>query len=220
MESITVIVASYRYGHLAGHCIETLLSQTQRPDKILFVDDAAGDCKHLPEIYPEVEFVLREKNLGTVANFNDMLTRVTTDRYMLIGADNWLRSDTIERVMNEDADIVNYDIVVTGTGLDVFAKVRVPKHDLKKNVLVKTSIGEPLNPDFYWSRKSGHHGSMVYRTWLWKKFNFKPHAPGAKYSEEDKVMFINAQKINATIAHIPQGLLYYRTHKENFNKYS
>lgn len=217
--SITVIVASYRYGHLAGHCIETLLSQTRAPDKILFVDDAAGDCEHLPKIYPEVEFVLRKDNLGTVANFNDMLERVTTDRYMFIGADNWLRSDAIERIMNENADIITYDIIVTGTELNVFSKIRVPKHDHKKNVLVKTAIGAPLNPDFYWSRKVGHHGSMAYKTSIGKQFGFA-RRPHIKYTEEDKVMFENAQKLNATVAHIPEGLLYYRTHKENFNKYS
>lgn len=219
METITVVVASYHYGHLAGHCIETLLSQSRKPDKILFVDDAAGDCKHLPKIYPSVNFTLRDQNLGVVENFNDMLRRVDTDRYMFLGADNWLRSDAIERIMNEDADIVTYDIIVTGTELKTFYDVRVPKHDHKKNILVRTSLGEPLNPDYYWNRSVGHHGSMVYRSWLGKRFGFKSHQPGAKYTEEDKVMFMNAQKVNATIAHIPQGLLYYRTHKENFNKY-
>ncbi len=217
--SITVIVASYKYGHLAGHCIETLLSQTRKPDRILFVDDAAGDCEHLPKIYSEIEFILRKDNLGTVANFNDMLQRVETERYMFIGADNWLRSDAIERIMNEDADIVNYDIIVTGTELQTFSKIRVPTHDHKKNVLVKTSIGEPLNPDFYWSRKTGHHGSMVYKTELSKQFGFQKRQ-GIKYTEEDKVLYENAKKLNATVAHIPEGLLYYRTHKENFNKYS
>ena len=33
---ITVVVASYRYGHLAAHCIESLLSQTRPPDHIIF----------------------------------------------------------------------------------------------------------------------------------------------------------------------------------------
>ena len=219
MESITIIIASYHYGHLAGHCIETVLSQTKKPDKVLFVDDAAGDCENLPKIYPEIEFILRKENLGTVANFNDMLQRVKTDRYMFIGADNWLRGDAIERIMNEDADVINYDIVVTGTQLKTFYDVRVPRHDHKKNILARTSLGAPLNPDYYWDRKNGHHGSMVYRTQLGKKFGFKSHQPNSRYTEEDKIMYLNAQKELASFAHIPQGLLYYRTHKENFNKY-
>ena len=42
---LTVIVASYRYGHLAAHCIESLLSQTKAPDKILFVKLATSFLK-------------------------------------------------------------------------------------------------------------------------------------------------------------------------------
>jgi GT2 family glycosyltransferase len=115
---LTIVIASYRYGHLAAHCIESLLSQTKPPDKILFVDDGVGDCSHLPAMYPEVEYVLREKNLGVVDNFQDMLMRVQTEYTMFLGADNWLRSDTVEQLLEHnhlrDADIVTYEIMVTG----------------------------------------------------------------------------------------------------------
>ena len=111
---ITVIIASYRYGHLASHCIESVLAQSKAADRIMFVDDGAGDCAHLPAIYPQIEFILRGKNLGTVANFSDMLNRVTTNKCMFIGADNWMRADTIELLSKETADIVTYDIIVTG----------------------------------------------------------------------------------------------------------
>ena len=93
---ITVIIASYRYGHLAAHCIESLLSKTLSPSKILFVDDGGMDCKHLPGLYTDIEYTMRPKNLGTVHNFQDMLSRVETEYVLFIGADNWLRSDSIE----------------------------------------------------------------------------------------------------------------------------
>ena len=44
MSTITVVIASYQYGHLAAHCIESVLCQSRKPDKILFVDDGVGDC--------------------------------------------------------------------------------------------------------------------------------------------------------------------------------
>ena len=93
---LTIVVASYKYGHLAAHCIESILSQSVPASKILFVDDGAGDCTHLPSLYPEVEYTLRESNMGTAANFQDMLMKVDTEYTMFIGADNWLRSDTVE----------------------------------------------------------------------------------------------------------------------------
>ena len=111
---ITVIIASYRYGHLAAHCIESLLSQTILPSRILFVDDGGLDCSHLPSLYPDIEYIFRQKNLGVVDNFHNMLSKVNTEYVLFIGADNWLRSDAIELLSNASTDIVTYDIVVTG----------------------------------------------------------------------------------------------------------
>jgi len=47
----SVVIASYKYGHLASHCIESVLAQTKPFDKIYFVDDGAGDCGHLRYLY-------------------------------------------------------------------------------------------------------------------------------------------------------------------------
>jgi len=114
MNMITVIIASYRYGHLAAHCIESLLSQSTLPSRILFVDDGGLDCTHLPNLYPDVEYIFRPINLGVVDNFQDMLSKVDTEYVLFIGADNWLRSDAITLLSNASTDIVTYDIVVTG----------------------------------------------------------------------------------------------------------
>ena len=97
---ITVVIASYKYGHLAAHCIESLLSQTKAPARILFVDDGAHDCGHLPNLYPDIEYILRPRNLGTVDNFHDVLMKINTEYVLFIGADNWLRSDAIELLSN------------------------------------------------------------------------------------------------------------------------
>ena len=114
LNMITVVIASYRYGHLAAHCIESLLSQTIPPSRILFVDDGGLDCNHLLSLYPIIEYILRHKNLGVIDNFQDILSQIKTEYVLFIGADNWLRSDAIELLSNASADIVTYDIVVTG----------------------------------------------------------------------------------------------------------
>jgi glycosyltransferase involved in cell wall biosynthesis len=151
---ITVVIASYRYGHLAAHCIESLLSQSCMPERILFVDDGAHDCNHLPILYPDIEYVLRQHNLGTVANFQDMLSRIETEYVLFIGADNWLRSDSIELLTaHAGADIVTYDIVVTG--------------ELKAEITLRVPGQTQLHQgDLYWDRQGLHHGSMMYRTTL------------------------------------------------------
>lgn len=203
---ITVVISSFHYGHLASHCIESLLSQTKKPEKILFVDDAAGDCGHLPKLYPEVEYVFREKNLGTVDNFHDMLMRVKSEYVMFVGADNWLRSDTIELLSQAKSDIVTYDIVVTGELKDEITK-RHP-HEIAKH-----------QGDWYWQRKGVHHGSMLYRTKLGQKVGYKKMRQDVEQTEEDWNLWNQMIKNGASVSYLSQALLYYRRHRENFLKY-
>lgn len=201
--TITVVICSYKYGFLAGHAIDSVLSQTRKPDKILFVDDGIGDCKHLPAIYPEVEYVLREKNLGTVDNFQDMLNRVTTDYVMFLGADNWLRPDTLEILEKEESDIIVYDIMVTG--------------DSRNSWSQKYLSGKGYTEGhIYWDRSGGHHGSMLYNVQKAKDSGGYCSGYGLK-TLEDQELYNRMLQAGATRTHVPKGLLYYRRHRENYN---
>ncbi|MFT4195064.1 glycosyltransferase family 2 protein [Ottowia sp.] len=204
---ITLAIASYRYGHLAAHCIESILSQTVTPARVIFVDDGAGDCAHLPRIYPSIDFILREKNLGIPENFQDILDRIDTEYAMFLGADNWLRSDAIELLSGKTTDIVTYDIMVTGSLRDEIVR-RHPAEITR------------LQGDFYWSRKGGHHGSMMYRTSLAKRFGYAKRIEASPYPEEDWNLWNRMRADGATVTHIEQALLYYRRHHENFLKYA
>lgn len=203
---ITVVIASYRYGHLAAHCIESLLSQTTPPTRILFVDDGGLDCNHLPDLYPEIEYILRHQNLGVVDNFQDILSQINTKYVLFIGADNWLRSDAIELLSNASADIVTYDIVVTG--------------ELKEEILVRVP-GETLSyqGDLYWDRQEQHHGSMMYRTAFGQKIGYKKRYEDGAHPQEDWNLWDKMIEKGATVASLKEGLLFYRRHRENFLKY-
>jgi len=204
---ITVVIASYRYGHLAAHCIESLLSQTTLPTRILFVDDGGLDCNHLPSLYPHIEYVLRDQNLGVVDNFQDMLSRVNTEYVLFIGADNWLRSDAIELLSKTSADIVTYDVIVTG--------------ELKEDILMRLPIQAfPYQGDLYWNRQEQHHGSMMYRTALGQKIGYKKRFEDGTHPQEDWNLWDKMLQQGATVASLKEGLLFYRRHRENFLKYS
>jgi len=207
LNMITVVIASYRYGHLAAHCIESLLSQTISPARILFVDDGGFDCNHLPALYPDIEYVLRDENLGVVDNFQDMLFRVNTEYVLFIGADNWLRSDAIEMLSNASADIVTYDVIVTG--------------ELKKDILMRIPIQAlPHQGDLYWNRQEQHHRSMMYRTALGQKIGYKKRYEDGAHPQEDWNLWDKMLEQGASVASIKEGLLFYRRHRENFLKYS
>lgn len=197
----SIVIASYRYGHLASQAIESVLGQSQPFDSIWFVDDGVGDCKHLPQIYPEVNYVFREKNLGTVANFQDMLMRVRTARCMFLGADNWLREDTLAQLSKSNADIVTYDIMVVGE---------------KKNEILQRHPDEVNKKEgsWYWDRSGGHHGSMLYNTKIAQKCGYSS-PPGRTL--EDQVLYNKMLAHGAVREHIALPLLYYRRHRENYN---
>lgn len=208
-----IVISSFKYGHLAAHCIESVLCQTKKFDKIWFVDDGAGDCQHLVSLYDGrgINFILREENLGIVANFSDMLMKkVDTDYVMFLGADNWLRPDALElmsyQMEKPVPDILTYDIIVTG-------ELRHEIHNSYSTWMHKHE------GDYYWSRRMQHHGSMLYNVRMAKKVGGYAHNKTSGRTDEDLNLWDKLNKEGAVIKHFAQGLLYYRRHKENFNKY-
>jgi glycosyltransferase involved in cell wall biosynthesis len=206
---LTVVIASAGYGHLAAHCIESVLCQTRPADKILFVDDAFGDCAALQDKY-SLEWIFRPNNLGVTDNFQEVLMhRVHTEYVIFVGADNWLRPDTLElvteKIKETSADIITYDTVITGTD--------------RRNIVNNNPECRPYQGDFYWSRENDYHGSMAYRVDLAKRLGGYVEARQWSLPAEDLGLWTRLKAGGAQVAHIPQGLLYYRRHKHNFYKY-
>lgn len=202
---ISVVITSYKYGHLAAHCIESVLSQSKIPSTIFFVDDGAKDCGHLPSLYPELNYIFRKENLGIVNNFQNILEKINTEYVMFLGADNWLRSDAIELLSEKRTDIITYDIVVTG--------------ELKDEINERAPLqAKRYQGDLYWSRCGLHHGSVMYKTCLAKQIGFSNN--NAIHPQEDWNLWDQMIKRGASVSSINEGLLYYRRHRENFLKYT
>lgn len=209
-----IVISSYKYGHLAAHAIESVLAQTKPFDEIWFVDDGAGDCKHLDYLYKHrVNLVLRKENLGIVDNFNDMLNRVNTDFVLILGADNWLRSDAlfqIDKEMQKNSHlsplVCVYDIMVTGELRD---EIHRPYHH---QMFAKDG-------DWYWNRQGFHHGSMLYHVAIAKELGGYAHNKTSSRTDEDENLWGKFRNAGHNYIHVNLPLLYYRRHKENFNKY-
>lgn len=198
---------SYKYGHVASQAIESVLAQTKKFDVVRFFDDGAGDCKHLKKFYPEVEFILRPKNLGIVDNFNDALKRTKTDRVLFLGADNWLRRDALEKLSEYQTDIITYDMYLFGTIAEDFFNTFQPVDREEKD-------GQLI---WHMPQQSTYHGSSLYDVKLAKKVGGYEASGGVK-SEEDNVLFKKMIAGGATTTYLPEPLLYYRRHVANFQK--
>jgi glycosyltransferase involved in cell wall biosynthesis len=214
MKTYGIVISSYKYGHLAAHAVESVLSQSpDQFDKIWFVDDGAGDCQHIKDLYGDrLNFVQHQTNKGIVDNFNDMLNRVDTDYVMFLGADNWLRSDALflirSRVFSNEPqpDIIVYDIMVTGElKLEIY---RIYHHQMSN-----------FQGDFFWKRDGQHHGSMMYNVKMAKSVGGYAHNRTSNRTDEDLNLWEKMLKAGAKVNHLSQPLLHYRRHRENFNKY-
>lgn len=206
--TIQVNIMSFGYAHLASHCIESVLSQTKKPDRILVVDDGKHDGIEKMGVYP-VYVLIRENNLGIIENFNDVLmNRTTCDKVMFLGADNYLRPDALELMERENADIVSSDIALFGTETEKF------KQGLQTEYRDGYNIWRfhPSNIE----KGNYIHGSSLYNVERAKQYGYKPS--GGSHTEEDWMLWKQMIKGGATHRHIPEPLLFYRRHKTNFNK--
>jgi glycosyltransferase involved in cell wall biosynthesis len=203
--SITVVIMSYKYGHLISQSIDSVLSQTCPPDEVIVIDDGAGDCKHVPHLYSDVTFCERPNNLGQVKSFQEALGMVTTDRFMMLGADNWLRLDALEKTSSKITDIVSYDLIIVGTERNTFSE--------KLCECSKSDDGT-----YYWNRFNKHHGSMLINTKIGKSIGYGSYISIDGNICEDRYIYDGMMNNGATYSHIHEGLLFYRRHKDNFNE--
>lgn len=207
---ITVVITSYKYGHLVSHAIESVLSQTKKPDKILVVDDGIGDVKVHADRYG-LECIERVKNMGVVANFQDILmNHIKTEKVMFLGADNWLRQDALELMTDSDADIVSSDMALTGENYYEYGRVRGCSEVVDGYLIWRLGHGDITKGNYI-------HGSSVYNVDLAKKVGGYSRGHGTN-AEEDWQLWRKMLAAKATHEHIPDYLLFYRRHKANFNK--
>lgn len=218
--TITVAIPSYGYGHLVLHALDSVLSQTRRPDKILVIDDGAKDFPKddlLCGISKEynVDFILKDKNSGVLDTFNDILfNRVSTDRLMLLGADNWLRQDAVEKLMEHDEDIVTYWLYLTGAEW---------KNANVKNKCDRESNGYPIRRFKNYEniaqrimRSNVIHGSSLYDVKLARSVGGYERAGNTRQLNEDWGLWRKMIAAGATHHAIEEPLMFYRRHKANF----
>lgn len=194
---MTIVIISYRYGHLVAQAIESALSQTV-PCEVVVIDDGVGDCAHVSN-YP-VEFIARPKRLGVDESLNDALfNHVETEKVLFLGADNWLRPDAVE-LMTTNADITSCDVYLFGE----LAKEFAVDHGCKFE-----------NGYYIWELPYQPHGGALYDVKLAK-------AVGGygKGRQLDSQLFSKMIEAGATFERVPLPLFYWRKHKANYNEYA
>lgn len=100
---VACIIASYNYGAFLTEAVESALRQTIKPNEILITDDCSDDdtqsvAEEFVRLYPDlIRYNRNEKNLGIVGNFNRAVSMTESEYVMILGADNRLASNYIEK---------------------------------------------------------------------------------------------------------------------------
>jgi len=108
---VSIIIPSYNYGCFLVEAIESALRQTYPVDDILISDDFSSDDTEFISLdyvsrYPElISYLRNDKNLGVVDNFNKSVNKTSSEYICILGADNRLTSNYIEKCISFlDAD--------------------------------------------------------------------------------------------------------------------
>jgi peptidoglycan/xylan/chitin deacetylase (PgdA/CDA1 family) len=98
---VSVVIANYNYGRFLEEAVQSVLLQSRPADEIIAIDDASTDESEevLARIgrLPNVRVVINEQNLGIVDNFNKAISLTSGDYVCIVGADNRIRADYLEK---------------------------------------------------------------------------------------------------------------------------
>jgi len=118
---LSTIIPNYNHAKYLPECLESILSQSYKPDEILIIDDGSTDnsvqvIQEFQKRVPEIVLVRNEKNIGVHRTFNKALRLVKNTLIAPFAADDFIFPGFFEKAMalfvkNEDLAIVFADNV-------------------------------------------------------------------------------------------------------------
>lgn len=100
MSSIGIVIVNYNSTDYLARCLESIFTQTHStPFHIVVVDNASDDqdFDSLTQSFPEVHFILNEKNLGFSAGCNQGVRYRDAACYLLLNPDCVIEDEAIDR---------------------------------------------------------------------------------------------------------------------------
>lgn len=96
---VSVIITNFEYEKYVGEAIQSVLDQTVKSYEIIVVDDCSYDnSRDVIDRFP-VTKIYRKENGGPSAARNEGIARATGDYFLLLDADDKLKTDAIENLL-------------------------------------------------------------------------------------------------------------------------
>lgn len=184
---ISIIIPCYQHNDLVKRAAYSAITQTYQDKEVIIVDD--GSPEPVQDIWNgNVRVIRHEYNQGLSAALNTGIQQSRGDRFIILAADDELRSDCLAKLSQRDADVVCSDFQG-----DKGPPIKCRPADLDTLVQVGNC----------------HSYAALIKRQAWGK------TPGFRLemnpSWEDYCAFIDLAKTGATWAYVPEPLhIYHR----------
>lgn len=116
---LTVIIPVFNTANLLKRCLDSLLNQVNKQIEILLIDDCSTDnsldiIKQYSQKYANIHYIVMAKQSGTGNARNNGLEKITTKYVCFLDSDDWIDSNTYEKVINFLEKNDNCDIAMFG----------------------------------------------------------------------------------------------------------
>lgn len=103
--TLSVLTTNYNHGQLIPRAIEAVVTQSQRPDQYIIVDDGSTDnsvevINRYAAEYSFITFIRNERNLGALCAIKDALDRATGDYIYAGAADDYMLPGFLKKAMS------------------------------------------------------------------------------------------------------------------------
>lgn len=204
---VSIVTANYNNARFLPEFFESIISSTNYPKEIIFVDDCSTDdsIQIVNEMkVPNIKVISLSKNVGFANALNIGIEYATCKYILRIDPDDFMDINRIEKQFNYLEQHSDIDIV--GSNCYYF-------HDGLKKVIGRTNL-KNTHHAIYELIKSGNHGigngCIMCKTSILKQHKFNQ----ANYPAEEYDIFSRIILSGAKFYNLEDCLLYYRIHKD------
>lgn len=98
-QRISIIIPTYQHANTLRSCLESIFSQTRKPDEVIVVDDGSTDqTQEILLNYSTKIISIKQKNAGAPSARNNGFYKSTGDFVLFCDADVVMRPEMIERM--------------------------------------------------------------------------------------------------------------------------
>lgn len=143
LHGVDILLATYNGEKYLRCQLDSILKQTYTNIRILINDDCSQDgtvdiLKEYEKKDNRIQVQYNKNNLGSIKNFENLLTRVESKYFMLSDQDDYWMPDKVEKSLNkiidENADLVFTDLEAVDEELKTIAPSVVRFMGFKKNI--------------------------------------------------------------------------------------